>query len=233
MFFEDVTYSIALMYGLLSFFSPCVLPLIPSYFCIITGLSLDELTQSPKAALRRKIMLSTLAFVLGFSIVFTLLGASASYLGGMLGPHKGMIRILGGAVIILFGLHLIGIVRIPWLQYEKRVRLQQKPLHLMGVMLVGMAFGAGWTPCIGPILASLLVMANDKETVGQGMRLLGTYSLGLSLPFILLSAAINYLLIFTKKATRVLRFANPAAGVLLLLTGILLIMDKLSLLSWY
>lgn len=232
MFFEDVTYSIAFMYGLLSFFSPCVLPLIPSYFCIITGLSLEELTQSPKAALRRKIMLSTLAFVLGFSIVFTLLGASASYLGGMLGPHKGALRIVGGALIILFGLHLTGIVRIPWLQHEKRVRLQQKPLHLVGVMLVGMAFGAGWTPCIGPILGSLLVLANDKETVGQGMRLLSIYSLGLSLPFILLSAGINYLLIFTKKATKMLRFANPAAGVLLLLTGILLILDKLSLLSW-
>lgn len=231
--FQDVTYSIAFLYGLLSFFSPCVLPLIPSYFCIITGLSLEELTQSHEAALRRKIMLSTLAFVLGFSIVFTLLGASASYLGGMVGPHKDIIRILGGALIILFGLHLTGVVRIPLLQYEKRVRLQQRPLHLVGVLLVGMAFGAGWTPCIGPILGSLLVLANDKETVGQGMRLLSTYSLGLSLPFILLSAGINYLLAFTKKATKVLRFANPMAGVLLLLTGFLLIMDKLRLLSWY
>jgi cytochrome c-type biogenesis protein len=231
--FEDVTYSIAFLYGLLSFFSPCVLPLIPSYFCIITGLSLEELTQSPKATLRRKIMLSTLAFVLGFSIIFTLLGASASYLGGMVGPHKDVIRILGGALIIVFGLHLTGILRIPWLQYEKRVRLQQRPLHLLGVLLVGMAFGAGWTPCIGPILGSLLVLANDKETVGQGVGLLSTYSLGLSLPFLLLSAGINYLLVFTKKATKVLRFANPVAGVLLLLTGMLLIMDKLGLLSWY
>jgi cytochrome c-type biogenesis protein len=231
--FEDVTYSIAFLYGLLSFFSPCVLPLIPSYFGIITGLSLEELTQSPKAALRRKIMLSTLAFVLGFSIIFILLGASASYLGGMVGPHKNIIRILGGALIILFGLHLTGILRIPWLQYEKRVRLQQRPLHLLGVLLVGMAFGAGWTPCIGPILGSLLVLANDKDTVGQGVRLLSIYSLGLSLPFLLLSTAINYLLVFTKKATKVLRFANPVAGVLLLLTGMLLIMDKLGLLSWY
>jgi cytochrome c-type biogenesis protein len=231
--FEDVTYSIAFMYGLLSFFSPCVLPLIPSYFCVISGLSIEELTQSPKAALRRKIMLSTLAFVLGFSIVFTLLGASASYLGGLLAPHKNVIRILGGALIILFGLHLTGIVRIPWLQYEKRVRLQQRPLHLLGVMLVGMAFGAGWTPCIGPILGSLLVLANDKGTVDQGVRLLSIYSLGLSLPFILLSAGINYLLVFIKKATKVLRFANPVAGGLLLLTGILLIIDKLKLLSWY
>jgi cytochrome c-type biogenesis protein len=231
--FEDVTYSIAFMYGLLSFFSPCVLPLIPSYFCVITGLTLEELTEAPRAAVRRKVMVSTLAFVLGFSIVFIFLGASASYLGGMLAPHKDEIRIVGGVLIILFGLHLTGLVRIPFLQYEKRVRLQQRPLHLVGVMLVGMAFAAGWTPCIGPILGSLLVLAQDKETVGQGMGLLCIYSLGLSLPFILLSAGINYLLAFTKKANKVLRFANPVAGVLLILTGLLLVTDKLRLLSWF
>jgi cytochrome c-type biogenesis protein len=231
--FEDVTYSIAFLYGLLSFFSPCVLPLIPSYFCVITGLTLEELTQAPNAAFRRKILLSTLAFVLGFSIVFILLGASASYLGGMLAPHKRAIRMLGGTLIILFGLHLTGVVRIPFLQYEKRVRIQQRPLHLVGILLVGMAFGAGWTPCIGPILGSLLVLAQDKETMGQGVRLLCAYSLGLSLPFILLSAGINYLLVFTSKANKVLRFANPVAGVLLILTGLLLVTDKLRLLSWY
>jgi len=231
--FEDVTYSVALLYGLLSFFSPCVLPLIPSYFCFITGLSLEELTKAPHAAIRRKIMLSTLAFVLGFSLVFIILGASASYVGGLLAEHKSIIRIAGGALIILFGLHLAGILRIPAFQYEKRLHIRQKPLHLMGTFLVGMAFGAGWTPCIGPILGSLLVLAQDKETVGQGMRLLSIYSLGLALPFILLSASINYLLVFTSKTKKVLRYANPVAGILLVLTGILLVTDKLRLLSFY
>jgi cytochrome c-type biogenesis protein len=230
--FEDVTYSIAFLYGLLSFFSPCVLPLIPSYFCVITGLSLEELTQTHDAGFRRKIMVSTLAFVVGFSIVFILLGASASYLGGLLTPYKSALRVIGGAMIILFGLHLTGIVRIPFLQHEKRMRLQQRPLHLAGIMLVGMAFGAGWTPCIGPILGSLLVLAQDKETVGQGVRLLCIYSLGLSLPFILLSVGINYLLIFTRKANKLLRFANPVAGALLILTGLLLVINRLTLLSW-
>jgi cytochrome c-type biogenesis protein len=231
--FKDVTYSIAFLYGLLSFFSPCVLPLIPSYFCFITGLSLEELTIAPKAAIRRKIMLSTLAFVLGFSLVFIILGASASYVGALLAEHKSIIRIVGGALIILFGLHLAGILRIPAFQYEKRLHIRQKPLHLMGTFLVGMAFGAGWTPCIGPILGSLLVLAQDKETVGQGMRLLSIYSVGLALPFILLSAGINYLLVFTSKTKKVLRYANPVAGVLLVLTGILLVTDKLRLLSFY
>ncbi len=231
--FEDVTYSVALLYGLLSFFSPCVLPLIPSYFCFITGLSLEELTEAPKAAVRRKIMLSTLAFVLGFSLVFIILGASASYVGGLLAEHKSVIRIVGGALIILFGLHLAGILRIPAFQYEKRLHMRQKPLHMMGTFLVGMAFGAGWTPCIGPILGSLLVLAQDKETVGQGVRLLCIYSIGLALPFIVLSAGINYLLVFTRNAGKVLRYANPVAGVLLVLTGILLVTDKLRLLSFY
>jgi cytochrome c-type biogenesis protein len=231
--FKDVTYSIAFLYGLLSFFSPCVLPLIPSYFCFITGLSLEELTIAPKAAIRRKIMLSTIAFVLGFSLVFIILGASASYVGALLAEHKSIIRIVGGALIILFGLHLAGILRIPAFQYEKRLHIRQKPLHLMGTFLVGMAFGAGWTPCIGPILGSLLVLAQDKETVGQGMRLLSIYSVGLALPFILLSAGINYLLVFTSKTKKVLRYANPVAGVILVLTGILLVTDKLRLLSFY
>ena len=231
--FEDVTYSVALLYGLLSFFSPCVLPLIPSYFCFITGLSLEELTTASQSTLRQKIMFSTLAFVLGFSIVFIILGASASYLGGLLSSHKGLIRMIGGHFVILFGLHLTGIINIPLFQYEKRLHVHQKPLHLMGTFLIGMAFGAGWTPCIGPILGSLLVLAQEKETVGQGVRLLCIYSAGLALPFILLSAGINYLLVFTRKATKVLRYANPIAGTLLVITGLLLVTNKLHLLTFY
>lgn len=232
--FEDVTYSVALLYGLLSFFSPCVLPLIPSYFCFITGLSLEELTSTtPKAGIRRKIVLSTMAFVLGFSLVFIILGASASFLGGLISQHKGVIRIIGGVLIILFGLHLSGILRIPALQYDKRLHIHKKPLHFLGTFVIGMAFGAGWTPCIGPILGSLLIMAQDKETVGQGVRLLCIYSLGLALPFITLSVFINYLLVFTRKANKMLRYANPVAGVLLIVTGILLVTDKLKMLSIY
>ena len=231
--FEDVTYPVALLYGLLSFFSPCVLPLIPSYFCFITGFSLEELTSAPHKAVRHKIILSTLAFVVGFSLVFIVLGASASFLGGLLFQYKGPVRIIGGALIILFGLHLSGLVSIPVFQYDKRLHLRKKPLHFLGTLVIGMAFGAGWTPCIGPILGSLLIMAQDKETVAQGVRLLCIYSIGLAMPFILLSVFINYLLAFTRRATKVLRYANPVAGVLLIATGILLVTDKLRLLSFY
>jgi cytochrome c-type biogenesis protein len=231
--FEDVTYPVALLYGLLSFFSPCVLPLIPSYFCFITGLSLEELSGAPKPAVRRKIMLSTLAFVLGFSLIFIALGASASFLGNLLFQHKGWIRMIGGALIIVFGLHLTGIVRISVFQYEKRLQINKKPLHFMGTFVIGMAFGAGWTPCIGPILGSLLIMAQEKETVGQGVRLLAVYSAGLALPFMILSVLINYLLAFTRKAAKVVRYANPVAGILLIASGILLITDKLGWLTFY
>jgi cytochrome c-type biogenesis protein len=233
MMFGDVTYSVAFLYGLLSFFSPCVLPLIPSYFCFITGLSLEELTAVPRAAIRRKILIATLMFVAGFSLVFIVLGASASYLGAVFSTYKGAIRIGGGALIILFGLHLTGVLRIPVLQYEKRLNIREKPLHVLGAFLVGMAFGAGWTPCIGPILGSLLVLAQDKQTVDQGVRLLCIYSAGLALPFLGLSLGINYLLVFTRKANKFLRYANPVAGILLVLTGILLVTDKLRLLSIY
>lgn len=231
--FEDVTYPVALLYGLLSFFSPCVLPLIPSYFCFITGLSLEELSGRPKPSVRRKIMLSTLAFVLGFSLVFITLGASASYLGSLLSQHKAWIRMIGGAFIILFGLHLTGIVRISVFEYEKRLQMNKKPLHFLGTLIIGMAFGAGWTPCIGPILGSLLIMAQDKETVGQGVRLLSVYSAGLALPFVILSVLINYMLAFMRKAVKVVRYANPVAGILLIATGVLLATNKLAWLAFY
>jgi cytochrome c-type biogenesis protein len=229
----DVTYSVAFLYGLLSFFSPCVLPLIPSYFCFITGMSLDELTTVSHGAIRRKIILATLAFVLGFSAVFIALGASASFFGHILAAHKNWIRIIGGALIIIFGLHLSGLMRIPFLEFEKRLQINQKPLHFLGTFLIGMAFGAGWTPCIGPILGSLLVLAQDKETVGEAVWMLGIYSMGMALPFIALSLFINFLLVFIRRAKNMLRYINPVAGALLVVTGILLITNKLQQLTIY
>ena len=225
--FADVTFSIAFLYGILSFLSPCVLPLIPSYFCFITGLSLEELSGASQVAVRRKIILSTLAFVLGFSVVFVALGLSASLLGSALATHKHWIRIIGGALIIVFGLHMTGLITVPLFQYEKRLQINQKPLHFLSTLFIGMAFGAGWTPCIGPILASLLVMAQDQETMGQAGWLLGVYSMGMALPFIVLSVGINFLLVFIRKANRVLRYINPVAGTLLIITGLLLMTNKL------
>jgi len=217
------------MAGVLSFFSPCILPLIPAYFSFITGFSLEELTAAPAAHTRRKVIVATLAYVAGFTTVFVLLGASASFLGRLVYEYSQAIRIAGGGLIVLLGIHLTGLVRIPMLDYEKRVQVSKKPLHLLGTFLVGMAFGAGWSPCIGPLLGSILIMAGSQDTVGQGMVLLCVYSAGLAVPFIVMSLFINYLLNFLKKATRVLRYVHLVAGILLILLGIALITNRLAL----
>jgi cytochrome c-type biogenesis protein len=231
MFTQTVTYPAALAFGFLSFFSGCVLPLIPVYFTFISGYSLDQLTDAPTAAIRRRVILSTLAFVLGFSTIFILLGASASLLGGLVGGYKDVIRVVGGVLILAMGLHLTGLVRIPGLDFEKRIHIREKPLHLFGAFVVGMAFGAGWSPCIGPALGSILVIATNSDTIWQGIGLLSVYSFGLAIPFLVLSVFIHLVLAFIKKANRLIRYVNVTAGLLLILMGVLLLTNRLSILS--
>lgn len=233
MFTQTVSISAAFLAGLLSFLSPCVLPLIPAYFTFITGLSVDELTQGDNAEIRKKVILSTLSFVCGFSLLFILLGASASFIGGMIARYTHIIEIVGGLIIIFFGLHLIGWMRIGGLNVEKRVHIREKPLHLLGTFVIGMAFGAGWSPCIGPMLGSILIVASSEETIWQGVGLLAVYSLGLALPFVLMSIFINFLLIFIKRATRLLRYINTIAGCLLILVGIFLLTRNLAILNFF
>ena len=231
MLIESVSYPAALLAGILSFFSPCILPLIPAYFSFISGYSLEELTEERSPTLRNRVIYTTILFILGFSTVFILLGASASLLGGLMTHYKDYIRIIGGAVIILLGVHLTGMVRIPGLDIERRIQLKEKPLHLFGTFLIGMAFGAGWSPCIGPLLGSILIMAGSQETVGEGMILLGVYSLGLAVPFMVLSIFINFLLLVISKMTRAIRILHPVAGILLIIMGLFLVTDNLNLLA--
>ncbi len=227
---EAVSFPAAFLAGLLSFFSPCVLPLIPAYFTFITGYSLEELTEG-NIEIRKKVILSTISFVSGFSVVFILMGASASYLGGLIYKHKDLIRIIGGVLIIILGIHLTGVFRIRSLEFEKRIQIKKKPIHFLGTFIIGMAFGAGWSPCIGPLLGSILIVAGSQETIGQGMVLLGVYSAGLALPFIIISVFINFLLVFMKRASRVLKYVNVVAGILLILVGLVLVTNKLYLFS--
>jgi len=227
---EAVSFPAAFLAGLLSFFSPCVLPLIPAYFTFITGYSLEELTEG-NIEIRKKVILSTISFVLGFSVVFILMGGSASYLGGLIYKYKNLIRIIGGVLIIILGIHLTGVFRIHSLEFEKRIQIQKKPLHFLGTFIIGMAFGAGWSPCIGPLLGSILIVAGSQETIGQGMVLLGVYSAGLALPFVIISVFINFLLIFMKRASKVLKYVNVVAGILLILVGLVLVTNKLYLFS--
>jgi len=230
LFNENLTYSAALFAGLLSFFSPCILPLIPAYFSFITGLSLDELTEN-KAETRRKVILSTLFYVAGFSFIFILFGASASFLGGVASRYSWVIRYLGGGIIIVFGLHLLWIINIKALNFEKRLHVREKPLHLLGTFVIGMAFGAGWSPCIGPMLGSILIVAGNQNTVLSGILLLAVYSAGLALPFLILSFFIHSILDIMKRATKLINIINKISGILLIVIGLLLIFDKFRLLG--
>jgi cytochrome c-type biogenesis protein len=231
MFAQHVSFTAAFTAGLLSFLSPCVLPLIPAYFTFITGMSLEDLTAGGDQTVRNKLILSTMAYVLGFSLVFILLGGAVSMMGQQLDAYKEFIRLAGGAVVIVFGAHLAGIVRIPFFDYEKKIHVRNKPLHILGVFLVGMAFGAGWSPCIGPLLGTILAIAATEGSVSHGMTLLSIYSLGMALPFILMSFFINYMLAFIKRASQWIRFVTVAAGVLLIVMGLLLVFDKMNMIT--
>ena len=231
MFTESISYSAALIAGILSFFSPCILPLIPAYFTFITGFSLDELTGAQGTGARVRIILSTLSYVLGFSAVFILMGASASFIGSAIFEYRDWIRIIGGAAIMLFGIHMTGLFRFRALEFERRLQLQKKPLPFLGTFIVGMAFGAGWSPCIGPLLGSILIVAGNQDTVGQGIGLLSVYAAGLAIPFLVLSVFIDSLITLIKKVSWSIKYINVTAGVLLLILGLLLVTNKLNLIS--
>jgi cytochrome c-type biogenesis protein len=229
MFTQTVSYSAAFIAGLLSFLSPCVLPLIPAYFSFITGFSIDELLDKQNSNIRKKVFLSTMAFVCGFSFVFIVMGASASYLSSFIDAYKDYIRIIGGLIIILLGIHMTGWIQIRSLNVDRRVHVQNRPIHFMGTFIIGMAFAAGWSPCIGPLLGAILVIASSKDTVWQGIQLLALYSAGMAIPFILISIFINFLLEFLQRANRFIKYINRVAGILLILVGFFLLTDSFTL----
>jgi len=223
---NEVSLVAAFFAGVVSFISPCVLPLVPSYVTFITGVSFDELTSASAAPrVRRLTIIHSLAFILGFSIVFVALGATATVAGQFLREHQDSLRRIGGVLIILFGIFLTGLVPIPALSRERKKQLTTKPLGILGSVLVGITFAAGWTPCIGPILASILIYASTAKTVGTGVVLLSVYSLGLGVPFFLSSLALNSFLAASRKIRGQLRTIEVASGVVLILFGVMLVTD--------
>ena len=175
--------------------------------------------------------MSTLFYVAGFSFIFILFGASASFLGGFASKYSWVVRYLGGGIILVFGLHLLGIINIRGFNFEKRIHVKEKPLHLMGTFVIGMAFGAGWSPCIGPMLGSILIVAGNQKTILEGILLLSVYSAGLAVPFLLMSFFITSILEIMKRATRFIGIFNKISGLLLIAIGLLLIFDKFRLLG--
>ena len=229
---QDLSLFLAFGAGLLSFLSPCVLPLVPSYLAFITGLSFEELTQEqPKGKRRRVILIHSLLFGLGFSTLFTALGASATFLGQFLSAYRDTIRMAGGIMIIFFGLLISGVFSFDFLQREKKFHLQNKPLGYLGSYLVGLTFAAGWTPCVGPILSSILLYASTHEDIKSGIFLLLSYSLGMGIPFIACALALNTFLSTFQKTRRHLGVVTKVGGVLLILVGVLLLLDALTFLN--
>jgi cytochrome c-type biogenesis protein len=231
---ENVTVLLAFAAGFASFISPCVLPIVPGYLSFISGVSFEEMNSAETlAGVRRRIFLNSLFFVIGFSIVFIALGASASFIGQILREQLRTITIVAGAVIIVFGLHMTGLFRIPFLNYEKRFHTRGKPLGPAGALLVGLAFAFGWTPCIGPILASILAVASQQESVMEGVVLLGFYSAGLGIPFLLAGVSIGVFYGPFNRLKRHLPKIEMASGILLVIVGILIMTNSLTMISAY
>jgi len=215
----DVTFPAAAAAGLLSFLSPCVLPLVPPYLTYLAGVSMEDLEIETRSAARRDVLLSAVLFVLGFTTVFVALGATASAFGAVIRANLHVLSWVAGGVIILMGLHFIGILKVSLLYREKRAEIT-KPMGLFGSYAMGLAFAFGWTPCIGPILAAILAVAGTEETVALGALLLATYSLGLGLPFIGAAFALGRFLAFVARFRKHFGKVEKIVGVLLIFTGV-------------
>lgn len=226
----EVSFAVAFSAGLLSFLSPCVLPLIPSYVGFLTGMSADELQAGAR---RGTAVLHGLWFVAGFSLVFVLLGAAASALGSLLRDYQHWLGRVGGVLVILFGLYLLGVLRPAFLMRERRIELSRKPLGFFGSGVVGFTFGAAWTPCIGPILGGILTLAATGSGLGQGMTLLAVYALGLAIPFLLTALALDRFLVWFQRFRPYIVWVDRVAGVMLIVLGILLVTDHFTLLAGY
>jgi cytochrome c-type biogenesis protein len=230
----DVSYLAAFVGGFLSFVSPCVLPLIPGYLSFVSGVSMEEFRSgTATTASRRRLLFTSLAFVAGFSLVFIALGASASAIGEFLMSRLPLLGKVAGVLIIIFGMHTMGVFRLRWLDTEKRVQTQRKPAGLMGAMLVGIAFAFGWTPCIGPILGTILVLAGRKETISEGIALLTVYSAGLGIPFLLTSLAVNRFFSASARIRKHYHAIEVASGVLLITIGVLIFTNQFTIIARY
>ncbi len=232
---QDVTIIGALLAGILSFVSPCVLPLVPPYLGFLAGVSLDQLTgedDEDKTASRR-VFISAVFFVLGFSTVFVILGATASFLGQFIRAYLDYLGYIAGALIIIMGLHFLGVFRIGLLYKEARVHVEKKPAGLFGAYAIGLAFGFGWTPCVGPILAAILFVAGTEDTVAQGALLLSAYALGLGIPFLLAALFAGPFLGFMKRFRSHMGTVEKAMGGVLVLTGVMFLTGQMAVLSYW
>lgn len=230
----DINVFGALVAGLLSFASPCVLPLVPPYLCFLAGTSINELSdENMPAAAWRKVVMSAIAFVAGFATVFVAMGASASFLGSFITRHLDTLSIIAGVIIIILGLHFLGVFRIGLLYRDIRLEGPKKSVGLFGAYLVGLAFAFGWTPCVGPVLAAILFLAGQEANVLRGAMLLLAYALGIGIPFILAAVFFRPFMDAMKRFRKHMGLVEKVTGGLLVLTGILFIIGAMSWLAYY
>lgn len=232
---NGVSIPLAFFGGILSFASPCVLPLVPSYISFVTGISFEELTGDNTNQLKKVILLNSLMFILGFSTVFVvILGSSAQLFGSLFMEYQDIIRKIGGLVIVILGIHIIGIINFKILQRDKRLHFfREKPTGLLGSFLVGVGFAAGWTPCIGPILSAIFAVAATSGKSGSGITLFIAYSTGLAIPFMLTSIGINTFLKHFNRFKKHMRIVSAVTGVFLIITGLLIFSNSLGIISGF
>jgi len=231
---ENIGILTAFVFGLLSFVSPCVLPIVPGYISFISGFSLEEMKDaSSRKAAMRSIMLNSFLFIMGFTVVFVFLGATATSVGKILNENLELVSKIAGVLIVVFGLHMAGAFKLNFLNYEQRFHLQNKKFGVLGSFLIGMAFAFGWTPCIGPVLAGILLVAAQQDTILQGMLLLGSYSLGLGIPFFLTGISINLFFGFFNKVKKHFHAIEIAGGGMLVVLGVLIFTGYLTVVASY
>lgn len=217
----DFTGMIAFLSGLLSFFSPCILPLVPSYLIFISGITFDDYTGLQSGKYRKIVLIHSLAFIVGFSFVFVALGISSSALGRLLSNYQVYVMRIGGFILIILGLYYLDVIRMPFLNREKVFHLKEKPVGLFGSFIIGITFSLGWTPCVGPALSSILIIASTTENIWEGIYLLGLYSLGLAIPFLISALLFDQLFGLLKKYSSIVKYSMKFLGVLFIVIGIL------------
>ncbi|WP_321343962.1 cytochrome c biogenesis protein CcdA [Breoghania sp.] len=228
----DVSYSAAFLAGLLSFVSPCVLPIVPPYLCYLAGVSFEQLSgEKPAPGSGRRIVLTAVFFVLGFATVFVALGATASFIGQTVARYFDVMSIIAGAIIAIMGLHFLGVFRIGLLYREARVNVANKPAGLIGSYVMGLAFAFGWTPCVGPVLAAILFYAGSTATAAKGAMLLAVYAAGIGVPFILAAAFAGRFLSFAARFKKHMGTVEKVMGGLLVLTGVLFMTGQMSIIA--
>jgi cytochrome c-type biogenesis protein len=231
----DITYWGAALAGLLSFVSPCILPIVPPYLCFLAGVSLEELSETgePERSARRRVVFAALAFAFGFATVFILLGASANLIGQALSDYYDTLRYVAGGIILLMGLHFMGVLRVPLLYRQARIEVARQPATLVSAYVVGLAFAFGWTPCVGPVLAAILFTAGAQETAAEGALLLTAYALGIGVPFVLAAFFVGPFMALMRRFRHHIGLVEKTMGALLVLTGVLFISNAMPNIAYW